>query len=114
MILPVASTPKSAVMSASSISARVASSSFRKAEKIFLSGAVKTSLVFASPCLNFSRKPPKSPMVADYSQEAGIGKQETEESHPHPIPPLRGGRLLLLLARRGRAQADVVQDAVDE
>ena len=62
MIFAVASTPKSAVRSASSISLRVASSSFRKAEKIFLRGAVKTSLVFRSPCLNLSRNPLNSPI----------------------------------------------------
>src|SRR5712671_4469577 len=77
MILSVASTPKSAVMRASSISASVASSSLRKAEKIFLRGAVKTSLVFWSPCLNFSMKPPNRPMGRDYRYKTGSRQQET-------------------------------------
>src|SRR5258708_7837961 len=107
MILPVASTPKSAVMRASSISSRVASSSFRKTEKIFLSGAVKTSLVLASPCLNFSMKPPKSPMARISPQRQEEHKGKPAEARPEP-------GLFLLLAGRGGAEADVVEDAVDE
>jgi hypothetical protein len=49
MIFSVASTPKSAVMSASSISPSVASSRLRPSENSALRGAVKTSLVFARP-----------------------------------------------------------------
>src|SRR5258708_18545066 len=112
MILPVASTPKSAVMRASSISSRVASSSFRKTEKIFLSGAVKTSLVLARPCLNFSMKPPKSPMARISPQ-----RREEHKGKPGGSPATAlGGRggLLRLLAGRGGAEADVVEDAVDK
>src|SRR6185436_4015052 len=69
MIFSVASTPKSAVMSASSISPSVASSRLRPSEKSALRGVVKTSLVFASPFLNLSMNPPNSPMSSGLSPQ---------------------------------------------